>query len=105
VAAGHRGRHGCAAIVANEVLGLGVHGLLLTSAAAWAVLAIPLWSCGKSALQHVVMFGPAPTRQSVVVRSSCRVGRPWWLNGEPCLPVGVDLHRPSGSELQVGLVQ
>lgn len=47
----------CAAIVANEVLGLGEHGLLLTSAAAWAGLAISLWWFGKSALQHVVMFG------------------------------------------------
>lgn len=47
----------CATIVANEVLRLGDHGLLLTSAAAWAGLAIPLWWFGKSALQHVVMFG------------------------------------------------
>lgn len=47
----------CAAIVANEVLRLGDDGLLLTSAAAWAGLAIPLWWFGKSALQHVVMFG------------------------------------------------
>lgn len=48
---------GYAAIAANEVLHLGEHGLLLTSAAAWAGLAIPLWWFGKSALQHVVMFG------------------------------------------------
>lgn len=47
----------CAAIVADEVLGLGDHGVLLTAAAAWAGLAIPLWWFGKSALQHVVMFG------------------------------------------------
>jgi hypothetical protein len=48
---------GFAAILANEVLDLGDHGLLLTSAAAWAGLAVPLWWYGKSALQHVVMFG------------------------------------------------
>jgi hypothetical protein len=45
------------AILANEVLRLSDHGQLLTSAAAWAGLAIPLWWFGKSALQHVVMFG------------------------------------------------
>jgi hypothetical protein len=38
------------------VLGLGDRSLLV-SAAAWACLAIPLWWFGKSALQHVVMFG------------------------------------------------
>ncbi len=48
---------GFAAILANQVLDLGDRGLLLTAAAAWAGLAIPLWWLGKSALQHVVMFG------------------------------------------------
>jgi len=46
-----------AAILANQVLRLGDHGQLLTSAAAWAGLAVPLWWVGKSALQHVIMFG------------------------------------------------
>jgi len=47
---------GFAAILANDVLDLGDHGLLLTSAAAWAGLAIVLWWRGVSAVQHVVMF-------------------------------------------------
>jgi hypothetical protein len=47
----------CAALVANHVLGIGDRGVLLTSAAAWTLLAIPLWWFARSALQHVVMFG------------------------------------------------
>ena len=46
-----------AAILAGQVLGLGDRGVLLTAAAAWAGLAVPLWWCGRSAVQHVVMFG------------------------------------------------
>jgi hypothetical protein len=46
-----------AAILASNVLHLGDHGVLLTAAAAWAGVAIALWWFGKSALQHVVMFG------------------------------------------------
>ena len=45
-----------AAILADQVLGLGNRGVLLTAAAAWAALAVPLWWCGRSAVQHVVMF-------------------------------------------------
>jgi hypothetical protein len=48
---------GFAAILADQVLGLGDRGVLLTAASAWAGLAVPLWWCGKSAVQHVVMFG------------------------------------------------
>lgn len=48
---------GFAAILADQVLGLGDRGLLLTAAATWSGLAVPFWWRGKSALLHVAMFG------------------------------------------------
>lgn len=57
----------CAAIVADHVAGLGHRGMLLTAAAAWAGLAVPLWWLGKSALQHVIMFGGLAALLSAVL--------------------------------------